>query len=134
MIFLPVQLEELLEPYLADIDLGVPYWDWTKNLKIPNIWKDVFTPLKEPHSKYYDKERERLQRKSLTRKKFKTFFQVKLAYKLNPFDFRATNNPMIFQQNYSGDFLRRQIWKRQLLHQMFIRKLLIFSAFNWIGK
>ena len=69
------QLEELLEPYLADTDLGVPYWDWTKNLNIPKIWKDIFTPLKEPQSKYYEREREKLQKHSKNRKKFKAFFK-----------------------------------------------------------
>ena len=41
-----VQLEELLEPYLKDTDLGLPYWDWTKNASIPDLWEDVFSPIK----------------------------------------------------------------------------------------
>ena len=42
-----VQLEELLEPYLKDTDLGLPYWDWTKNLTIPDLWEDVYSPVKD---------------------------------------------------------------------------------------
>ena len=66
--FFSVQLEELLDPYLAGTNLGVPYWDWTKNLNIPNIWKDIFTPLKKPNSEHYDMERMKLDFKSLNRK------------------------------------------------------------------
>ena len=79
-LFLTVQLEELLEPYLAGTNLGVPYWDWTKNLNIPNIWKDILTPLKNPHSRAYFGARLATQSKSLTRKIFKTFFQVEYPY------------------------------------------------------
>ena len=42
-----VQLEELLEPYLKDTDLGLPYWDWTKNSTIPDLWEDVYSPIKD---------------------------------------------------------------------------------------
>ena len=42
-----VQLEELLEPYLSDTDLGLPYWDWTRNTNIPDLWEDVFSPIKD---------------------------------------------------------------------------------------
>ena len=37
----------MLEPYLKDTDLGLPYWDWTKNATIPDLWEDVFSPIKE---------------------------------------------------------------------------------------
>ena len=42
-----VQLEELLEPYLKDTDLGLPYWDWTKNITIPDLWEDIYSPIKD---------------------------------------------------------------------------------------
>ena len=42
-----VQLEELLEPYLKNTDLGLPYWDWTKNGTIPDLWEDIFSPIKD---------------------------------------------------------------------------------------
>jgi len=49
-----VQLEELLEPYLKDTDLGLPYWDWTKNATIPDLWEDVFSPIKEFNNTDFD--------------------------------------------------------------------------------
>ena len=30
-----VQLEELLEPWLADTNLGLPYWDWSQDTCLP---------------------------------------------------------------------------------------------------
>ena len=42
-----VQLEELLEPYLKDTDLGLPYWNWTKNSTVPDLWEDVYSPIKD---------------------------------------------------------------------------------------
>ena len=47
LLFNLVQLEELLEPYLKDTDLGLPYWDWTKNITIPDLWEDVYSPVKD---------------------------------------------------------------------------------------
>ena len=41
-----VQLEELLEPYLAGTDLGLPYWDWTKNATVPDLWENINVPIK----------------------------------------------------------------------------------------
>ncbi len=70
MFFFSVQLEELLEPYLSNTYLGVPYWDWTKNLNIPHIWKDILVPLKQPDSKDYEEVLNQLQTKSLKRKSF----------------------------------------------------------------
>ena len=52
--FFSVQLEELLEPYLKDTDLGLPYWDWTKNATIPDLWEDVFSPIKEFNNTDFD--------------------------------------------------------------------------------
>ena len=42
-----VQIEELLEPYLKDTDLGLPYWNWLKNRTIPDLWENIRSPLKE---------------------------------------------------------------------------------------
>ena len=40
-------MEELLEPYLKDTNIGLPYWDWTKNTTIPDLWLDIPSPVKE---------------------------------------------------------------------------------------
>ena len=49
-----VQLEELLEPYLKNTDLGLPYWDWTKNATIPDLWEDIFSPIKDYTNKDFE--------------------------------------------------------------------------------
>ena len=49
-----VQLEELLEPYLKNTDLGLPYWDWTKNGTTPDLWEDIFSPIKDYTNKDFD--------------------------------------------------------------------------------
>jgi len=41
-----VQLEEAMEPYLKDTDLGLPYWDWTENEEIPEVWRYIFPQAK----------------------------------------------------------------------------------------
>ena len=43
---LTVQLEEAMEPYLKDTDLGLPYWDWTENEEIPEVWRYIFPQAK----------------------------------------------------------------------------------------
>ena len=40
-------MEELLEPYLKDTNLGVPYWDWLKNSTFPELWENILSPIKE---------------------------------------------------------------------------------------
>ena len=45
-----VQFEELLDPYLRDTDLGLPYWDWTKNATIPDLWENIQVPIKDHNS------------------------------------------------------------------------------------
>ena len=50
-VIISVQLEELLEPYLNDTDLGLPYWDWTKDANIPDVWEDILSPVKAMKSK-----------------------------------------------------------------------------------
>ena len=52
--FFSVQLEELLEPYLKDTDLGLPYWDWTKNSTIPDLWEDVYSPIRDYNHRDFD--------------------------------------------------------------------------------
>ena len=49
-----VQLEELLEPYLKGTDLGLPYWDWTKNSTVPDLWEDVYSPIKDYNNPHFD--------------------------------------------------------------------------------
>ena len=41
-----VQLEEAMEPYLKGTDLGLPYWDWTINAEIPDVWADIYPEIK----------------------------------------------------------------------------------------
>ena len=37
-----VQLDELMEPWLAGTNLGLPYWDWTKHCDtIPDLWEGI---------------------------------------------------------------------------------------------
>ena len=54
LLFFSVQLEELLEPHLKDTDLGLPYWDWTKNSTIPDLWEDVYSPIKDYNNPHFD--------------------------------------------------------------------------------
>ena len=43
-----VQLEELMEPWLAGTNLGLPYWDWTKDWDtIPDLWEEIKSPIKD---------------------------------------------------------------------------------------
>jgi len=37
----------LLEPYLKDTNIGLPYWDWTKNSKVPDLWENIPSPIKD---------------------------------------------------------------------------------------
>ena len=46
-----MKFEELLEPYLKDTDIGLPYWDWTKNTEIPDLWLDIPSPVKQWNEK-----------------------------------------------------------------------------------
>ena len=41
-----VQLEEAMEPYLKGTDLGLPYWDWTNNAELPDVWADIYPEIK----------------------------------------------------------------------------------------
>ena len=45
-IFLTAQLEEVLDPYLADTNIGIPYWDWTNDSSVPDVWEDIQSPIK----------------------------------------------------------------------------------------
>ena len=46
-----MKFEELLEPYLKDTDIGLPYWDRTKNTEIPDLWLDIPSPVKQWNEK-----------------------------------------------------------------------------------
>ena len=35
-----------MEPYLKDTDLGLPYWDWTINGELPDVWADIYPEIK----------------------------------------------------------------------------------------
>jgi hypothetical protein len=35
-----------MEKYLKGTDLGLPYWDWTKNIDIPDVWADIYPEIK----------------------------------------------------------------------------------------
>ena len=48
-----VQLEELMEPWLAGTNLGLPYWDWTKDWDtIPDLWEGIRLCIKDSHAFY----------------------------------------------------------------------------------
>jgi hypothetical protein len=40
------QLEEVLDPYLANTNIGIPYWDWTNDSSVPDVWEDILSPIK----------------------------------------------------------------------------------------
>ena len=45
-----VQLEELMDPWLAGTNLGLPYWDWSKDwATIPDLWEGMISPIKDSH-------------------------------------------------------------------------------------
>ena len=48
-----VQLEELLEPYLSSTNLGLPYWDWTTNPALPDLWTTTLSQIKDPYHLTY---------------------------------------------------------------------------------
>ena len=35
-----------MEPYLKGTDLGLPYWDWTTNAELPDVWADIYPEIK----------------------------------------------------------------------------------------
>ena len=39
-------MEEAMEPYLKGTDLGLPYWDWTINAEVPDVWADTYPEIK----------------------------------------------------------------------------------------
>ena len=47
------QLEEVLDPYLADTNIGIPYWDWTKDSSVPDVWENIKSPIKDHNSSDY---------------------------------------------------------------------------------
>ena len=52
--FSTAQLEEVLDPYLADTNIGLPYWDWTKDSSVPDVWEDIQSPFKDHDSEDYN--------------------------------------------------------------------------------
>ena len=52
--FSTVQLEEVLDPYLADTNIGLPYWDWTENSSVPDVWENIRSPIKAHNSTDYN--------------------------------------------------------------------------------
>ena len=50
-----VQLEELMEPWLAGTNLGLPYWDWSKDWEtLPDLWEGISSPIKDSHAFYWN--------------------------------------------------------------------------------
>ena len=42
-----------MEPWLAGTNLGLPYWDWSKDwATIPDLWDGVSSPIKDSHAFY----------------------------------------------------------------------------------
>ena len=52
--FSTAQLEEVLDPYLADTNIGLPYWDWTKDSSVPDVWENIRSPIKAPYYRGYN--------------------------------------------------------------------------------
>ena len=51
--FSTAQLEEVLDPYLADTNIGLPYWDWTKDSSVPDVFENIRSPIKAHRDKGY---------------------------------------------------------------------------------
>ena len=45
--FLTAQLEQVLDPYLTDTNIGIPYWNWTEDSSVPDVWEDIQSPIKD---------------------------------------------------------------------------------------
>ena len=45
-----------MEPYLKGTDLGLPYWDWTENEDLPDVWADIYPEIKSYWSDDYKGE------------------------------------------------------------------------------
>ena len=41
------QLEEVLDPYLADTNIGLPYWDWNRDSTVPDLFDNIYLPIKD---------------------------------------------------------------------------------------
>ena len=52
--FSTAQLEEVLDPYLADTNIGLPYWDWTEDSLVPDVWENINSPIKAHNSADYN--------------------------------------------------------------------------------
>ena len=44
----------MLDPYLADTNIGLPYWDWTEDSSVPDVWENIKSPIKSHHSNDYN--------------------------------------------------------------------------------
>lgn len=50
-----VQLEELMEDWLVGTNLGLPYWDWSKDwATIPDLWEGMISPIKDSQAFNWD--------------------------------------------------------------------------------
>jgi hypothetical protein len=46
-----VQLEELMEPWLAGTNLGLPYWNWSGDWEtLPDLWEGINSPIKDSYA------------------------------------------------------------------------------------
>ena len=52
-LFSTAQLEEVLDPYLADTNIGIPFWEWTKDSSVPDVWENIKSPIKNHLSRDY---------------------------------------------------------------------------------
>ena len=46
-LLLTAQLEEVLDPYLADTNIGLPYWDWNHDSTVPDLFDNIYLPIKD---------------------------------------------------------------------------------------
>ena len=46
-LILTAQLEEVLDPYLADTNIGLPYWDWNHDSSVPDLFDNIYLPIKD---------------------------------------------------------------------------------------
>ena len=38
---------------MADTNIGIPYWDWTNDSSVPDVWEDILSPIKDHTNSHY---------------------------------------------------------------------------------
>ena len=43
-----------MDPYLADTNIGLPYWDWDHDSSVPDVWENIPSPIKDHNNPDYN--------------------------------------------------------------------------------